>query len=217
MKSKYWLILLSTALVSCSKSLVYSPSLNLTTTPINKSDIDIQGSLEMLPETRPEELGGTPTTFGFNGQISYGFSDRFNLTAKGWSDLQNRENQNRTGFALNGQFLKDLSANNKLIVMPRIGIALSGNEVAGYGLGSSLIYQNIVNDKFSWYGGAGAVWGFRYLEKDLNHKNESKLPMGIGAIGNLGLSWQCSYDFRINMEINPTYQINTFDENSQFM
>jgi len=204
-------------LTGCSKSLVYSPSINLTNQPIKEKEVDIQVSAELLPETRPEELQGNQTTFGLSGQLSYGFSDKFNLTVKGWGDAEGRGSLIRSGYSLNGQFIKTLSERNRIILLPRIGIALNGNDIAGYGLGASMIYQNSINQKVSWYGGSGLLWGFRYLEKDTNSENEEKLPMGFGIVGNLGIGWQISNSIRLNCEANPAYQINTFDGNSQML
>ena len=204
-------------LTSCSKSLVYSPSINLTNHPIQEKEIDLQGGVELLPEARPEELNGNQTTFGFSGQMSYGFSEKFNLTIKGWADIEGRESLIRSGYSLTGQFIKSLSERKRVILLPRIGIALNGNDITGYGLGTSMIYQNSINQKLSWYGGTGLLWGFRYLEKDTNNENEEKIPMGFGILGNLGIGWQLSNNIRLNCELSPIYQINTFDENSQFL
>ncbi len=211
------LIMFIGLLSSCSKSLVYSPSINLTNQPIKEKQIDLQGAFELLPEARPEELGGSPITAGVSGQISYGFTERFNLTLKGWGDISSREPSIRTGYSLTGQFIKLYSEQNRLIILPRIGMALSGSDIAGYGLGLSTIYQSNINEKLSWYAGGGLIWGFRYLSKDFNRANEIKLPMGIGIMGNLGIGWQISKNFRLNCELNPIYQINTFDRNSQFL
>ena len=208
------LIVLST---SCSKSLVYSPSVNLTNQPLKEKELDLQGGIEMLPETRPEELKEAQTTFGMSGQLLYGFTDNFSLGIKGWADLEGRENLIRTGFSLNAQFQKTIDENNRIIILPRIGMALNGNEISGYGIGTSVIYQNVISQKLSWYGGLGLLWGFRYLEKDPNYQNEEKIPMGFGFIGNLGLGYQLSNTFRLNCELSPIYQINTFDENSQLL
>jgi hypothetical protein len=204
-------------LSSCSKSLVYSPSINLTNQPIKEKEIDIQGNIELLPETRPEVLRGNQTTLGLGGQLCYGFTDRFNLTIKGWADIEGRESLTRSGYSLNGQFIKSISENHRLIILPRIGIALNGTDISGYGFGASMIYQNSINQKLSWYGGGGLIWGFRYLEKETNSQNEEKLPIGFGIVGNLGISWQLSNSIRLNCEINPIYQINTFDENAQIL
>lgn len=204
-------------LTSCSRSLVYSPSINLTNKPLKEKEIDLQGGAELLPETRPEELQGNQTTLGLSGQFSYGFSDKFNLTIKGWADIEGRESLIRSGYSLNGQIIKVLSERDRVIILPRIGIALNGNDITGYGLGTSMIYQNSINQKLSWYGGAGLLWGFRYLEKDINSDNEEKIPMGFGVVGNLGLVWQLSNHLRLNCELNPIYQINPFDNNSQIL
>jgi hypothetical protein len=204
-------------LTSCSKSYVYSPSINLTNQPIKAKEVDIQGGVELLPETRPGELKGNQTTLGLSGQLSYGFSNRFNLTIKGWADLEGRQSLIRYGYSLNGQFIKTISEGKRVIFLPRIGIALSGSNIGGYGLGTSVVYQNSINQKLSWYGGAGFLWGYRYLDKITNRENEKKIPMGFGIIGNLGIGWQVFSDMRLNCEISPIYQINTFDGNTQIL
>lgn len=211
------IILLIGLFTSCSKSLVYSPSINLINQPLKEKEVDIQGGVELLPETRPEKLQGSQITFGMSGQLSYGFTDKFNLSIKGWVDIEDRESVIRSGYSLNGQFIKTIDERSRVIILPRIGIALNGNNIAGYGLGTSMIYQNSINQKLSWYGGIGLLWGFRYLEKELNFENEEKLPMGFGVIGNVGIGWQLSNRIRFNCELNPIYQINTFDKNSQII
>ncbi|HMQ85166.1 MAG TPA: hypothetical protein PKA00_19810 [Saprospiraceae bacterium] len=217
MIKKILILVIIGLLTGCSRSLVYSPSINLSNKPLKEKEIDFQGGVELLPETRPEELQGNQTTLGLSGQLSYGFSDKFNLTIKGWADIEGRESLIRSGYSLNGQLIKILSERDRVIIIPRTGIALNGNEITGYGLGTSVIYQNTINQKLSWYGGAGLLWGFRYLEKETNKDNEEKIPMGFGIVGNLGLGWQLSNDLRINCELNPVYQINTFDNNSQIL
>ncbi|MCB9352968.1 MAG: hypothetical protein R2791_04845 [Saprospiraceae bacterium] len=205
-------------LLGCSKSLVYSPSVHLSNRPLKEKEIDLQGGVELLPEARPETLGGNPTTLGMHGQIGYGFGNRFNMSVKGWVDMEGRENLTRTGYSLAGQFLLPVDSSSRWIVLPRIGMALNGSEVSGYGIGTSLLYQQSINRNISWYGGLGLAWGFRYLDrKDLNTENEEKLPMGLGLIGNAGLSWEFIDRLRLNVELSPIYQLNTFDENSQFL
>lgn len=211
------LLLLASCLISCSKSLVYSPSINLTTKPLKEKEIDVQGGLELLPEARPEALGGSPTTLGLTGQFSYGFTDKFNLSVKAWLDVEEREAFTRLGYSLAAQFIKPMGEGNSLIFLPRIGIALNGSNVNAYGIGASAVYQAELNENLSWYGGLGWLWGFRKLEQMTNDNNEEKLPMGIGLMGNLGLSWQLFDAFRLNCELNPIYQVNAFDENTQFL
>jgi|GEM_PF-1071557 len=217
MRNNTWIIILIGLSTSCSKSLVYSPSINLANQPLREKEIDLQGGVELLPETRPEVLQGNQTTLGISGQLSYGFSDKFNLTLKGWADIEGRENLVRSGYSLNGYFLKTIGEDSRVIMLPRLGIALNANEISGYGLGTSVLYQKAINQNLSWYGGVGLLWGFRYLEKETNSENEEKLPMGLGIVGNLGLGWQLSNAIRLNFELNPVYQINTFDKNTQIL
>lgn len=216
MKSRL-LILIIGLFTSCSPSLVYSPSIGLTNKPLKDKQIDLQGSVELFPETRAEVLNTKNTSLGASGQLSYGFSDKFNLTLKGWIDIEGRKNTLRSGYSLTGQFLKPIDAHSRLIILPRVGIALSENDVSGYGLGSSVIYQKSIYRNLSWYGGAGLFWGFRSLEKEFTVAREERFPMGLGIIGNLGLGWQLSKSIRLNAEVNPIYQLNNFDKNTQFL
>lgn len=212
-----WIILIIGILTSCSNSLVYSPSINLPNKPLKEKEIDLQGGLELLAETRPEELQGNQTTLGLGGQLSYGFSNKFNLSLKGWADIEGRENSIRSGYALNGQFIKLIDEESRIITIPRLGIVLDGNEISGYGIGTSILYQKSISKIFSWYGGVGLLWGFRDLDKEKNYNDKEKLPMGFGILGNLGIGCQLLNTIRLNLEINPIYQINTFDENSQML
>lgn len=201
----------------CSRSVVYSPSINLPNKILAKNEIDVQAGIELLPEARPEVLMGNQTTLGINGQLSYGFGDKFNLSVKSWADIEGRENVVRSGFSLNAQFIKNIDEQSRLILLPRFGIALNAADIVGYGLGSSVLYHRTLKEKLSWYGGVGAAWGFRYLEKDLDAEMNEELPMGLGLIGNLGIGWELATNFRLNAELNPIYQINTFENNSQFL
>lgn len=202
---------------SCTKSMVYSPSLNLPNKPIREKEIDIQGGVELMPEARAENLGGSPTTFGVNGQIGYGFSDKFSLGVKGWIDAQGREGATRFGVALHGQVVRATGPTKRLVIMPRIGLALQGDQIAGYGLGASAVFQKEFSEQVAWHIGGGLAWGFRYLNEDINAAGENKIPMGFGLLGHLGLAWEFAPGLRLGVEATPLYQINTFDENQQFI
>ncbi|MBK8626642.1 MAG: hypothetical protein IPN86_14065 [Saprospiraceae bacterium] len=41
--------------------------------------------------------------------------------------------------------------------------------------------------------------------------------MGFGLLFNTGIVWDISPSLRLNMEINPVYQINTFENNQKFV
>lgn len=204
-------------LSSCSQSLVYSPSVNLSHKPLREKEIDVQAGLESLPESRPEKLGGEQTTTGFCAQVNYGFSNRFNLALKGWADLEGRTFSIRSGYALSAQFIKELKDNDRLILLPRLGMALDGNNIAAYGLSTSVLYQKSLKRNLSYYVGTGLLWGFYDLQRVLTENQELRYPMGLGLLANLGLSWQLMDNFRLNLEVNPVYQLNSFDQNSQFI
>lgn len=207
-----------TFLAGCSQSLVYSPAVNIPNKPLREDEVDLQGGVEMLPEARAENIGGNMTTFGLSGQVGYGFTDNFNMTVRGWADIEEREDYSRSGFALNAQFVKQLNLTSSLIIVPRAGIAMYGDAVDGHGFGLSVFYHKELSEKLGFYGGAGGIWGFHQLmEKDRNEKGVVRAQMGFGVISNIGISWQFFDNFRLNCEINPLYQINSFDQNEQFI
>ncbi|MEZ4985970.1 MAG: hypothetical protein R2795_13200 [Saprospiraceae bacterium] len=212
-----WAGMLFWVLSGCS-SLLYSPSLNLTNQPIQEKQIDMQGGVELLPETRmlnatfPDNL-----QLGWSGGLRYGFGKQFNMGFKAWGEFSPRQTLLRGGGSIDAQFLRIISPQTRLILLPRVGIALNGNSIAGYGLSASAIYQREVSDHFSWYGGIGAVWGVKDFTQEQNIANELKMPMGAGVVGNLGIGWQLTNGLRANIELNPILQLNTFDNRQQFL
>jgi len=214
--------------ISCSNSLIYSPALNLPVRPIAKDNIDISGGVELLSETRPgeeisnnfeipnlvgtdEELYGN-STFGYNFQLGYGFSDKFNLYIRGWGDLENTGEYFRTGYALSSTLtLSELSESSRLMLIPRVGLALDGNYIGGYGLGLSSAIHHRFTDNFAFYSGLGFVWGFSEIGTIQDGEN------GIGIIGNVGTSYEIFDNFRVNLELTPIYQINLYDDNQKFV
>lgn len=206
-------------LASCSQSAVYSPSYNLSTESLKKDQIDFQGGIELMPEARTETLGGRPSTLGLNTQINYGISDEFNLGVKAWGDIEGRESVNRGGFAISAQFIRTLSESEKLIILPRAGMALSNGieSVLGYGFSSTLLYQKTIHSNVSLYTGLGVIYGIHDLGLGINARNIQRLQSGFGLTANAGLAWQFYSNFRLNFELNPVYQINNFDENAQLL
>ena len=101
--------------------------------------------------------------------------------------------------------------------MPRIGFAAQDTDISGYGLATSILYQKTVHSSLGYYGGMGLAWGFEDLTKRENSFNENKIPMGFGVIGNFGLTWEVFKNMRLNIELNPIYQINTFDKQNHFI
>jgi len=203
-------------LVSCSPSLVYSPSFNLEHARLAKNDLDISGSMELLPETRPEQSIES-FALGYQAQIRYAFGDDFVMGLKTWGDLEGKFLDFRSGYALTTQFTKALSERERLLFIPRAGISLSGSEIAGYGLNANLLYQYMFTTKLSVYGGAGLLWGFYDLEQYTTNLGELRYPMGYAINTNLGMAYRINPQLRLNAEINPIFQINNFDQNQSFV
>lgn len=79
------------------------------------------------------------------------------------------------------------------------------------------VYQSNIGEKLSFSTGGGLIWGYEYLSKITNDENELKFPFGYGIQGNVGLTYQLSENIRCNLEVNPLYQINTFDDKQNFV
>jgi len=204
-------IALGLLLSSCSPSLVYSPSFNLEQTQLEKNQLDISGGAELLPETRPQESTKS-LSFGYQAQIRYGFQENLVLGIKSWGALEGEFGYFRSGYAITAQYAKALSEKSRLLIIPRVGMALSNNDISGYGLNANLLYQRMLSSKFSFYTGGGLLWGFYDLDQRRNDQDEVRYPMGWAIGGNLGLSYRLSEKLRLNAELNPIYQLNTFDK-----
>ncbi len=197
----------------CSDSVIYSPAVNLPVKPLLKNEFDLQGGIGLLPEARPHMLGGSYTTFAAIGQLSYGFSDKFSLNVKGWTDIEQRENSLRAGAALTAQFALPLNSKSWLLFLPRVGIA-TGGLGGGTGFGLSTIYQKQIKPGLSYYAGIGSLVG---LEEGFETDEGIKYASGIGLLGHAGVSWKFAGDFWLNCELTPIYQINHFENKKQFI
>jgi hypothetical protein len=212
------ILFLAILLIGCSRSAVYSPSLQLGKAPLKAKEIDVQGSIELMPEARPQSLGGKQTTTGFVGQFGYGFSERFNMYLKGWYDLENREDRLRSGYSLAAHFIKAKTSTSRVIIAPKIGISLHVNEINGYGASTAVVYHCTVGDKVGWYGGLELGWGTHDFFKEWNQDRlKDVMPMGFAALAHLGIAGELFGGLRVNAEITPVYQFNYFDDNQQFM
>jgi len=211
MKQFLFYIAITLLATSCAKSLTYSPSLNLPVQPLEKKEIDFQGGVELFPESRPDQNEIDNNSLGFHFMASYGISDKFNLSAKGWFDTSDEfDGGIRPGLSLTGQFIKELSPSSNLLFVPRVGMANLGD---GYGISTSVVYQKTANQKLSWYSGFGLGWGFSSLNKTSYNSNQAPTyPFGYIAMANLGLGYNLTSALRLNCELNPIYQINTFDD-----
>lgn len=202
---------------SCSPSLTYSPSYNLSHGSLEKDKVDLSGGIEMLPETRPEQLSVNSTHLGYNFRLAYGFRENFNMNLKAWGDIQGPYSTYRMGYALSAQIIKPLSESKRILLIPRAGIVTSGSNLGGYGLGLTALRQHDLNEQFSWYTGAGLLWGFYELEPNENSLGENEIPIGYGIKANLGLACKLANQLRLNAELNPILQLNPFDEVNHFI
>lgn len=204
-------------LTNCSSSLVYSPSMNLPQRPLAEKEVDLNGGVELFPETRPESIESKEkNAFGFNGQLGYGFTNDFSMYAKGWLTYEN-VGYNRTGFALSGVINFPINENSRYMIIPRVGMALERNEINGFGASTMFVYQSNISEKFSFTSGGGLSWGYNDLYKKSTDNFELKFPFGYGLQGNVGLTYQIFENLRCNLEVNPLYQINTFDSKQNFV
>ncbi len=213
MKQLLFLLTLVITLSNCSASLTYSPSLNLPKQPLPKGSIELQASAELFPESRPEKVDNR-LTFGVNGRVGYAFSDNFSVSANGWLDAGNGSLDSRLGFAMNAQFVKHRSPTSRIIILPRFGFVNFGE---GYGLSNSVIYQKETSENLSWYTGLGAAWGYSQLNKiSLSTFEPPRYPFGYLVMGHLGIAYNLRNSVRFNLELNPIYQINSFDNETHF-
>lgn len=173
--------------------------------------MEISGGIELLPETRPQETGSN-SSIGYQARLRYAFTDKLVLGIKTWGDITGTFNRFRSGYSLSAQTFRALSERDRILFIPKIGFAMSDNEVAGFGASASFLYQYQFHTNFSLYTGAGFLWGFYELEQALNNEMESRYPMGYGINANLGIAYRFNQKLRLNAELNPLYQINSFDQ-----
>lgn len=216
MKNGLTLLLILLYLSSCSPSLVYSPSFNLEHKKFEEKELDVSGGVELLPETRPEETSNN-FSLGYQARLRYAFTDKLVLGVKTWGDVEGTFNRFRSGYSLSGQRFFALSERERILIIPKVGIAMSDNEVLGYGVNLSFLYQYQFHANFSVYTGAGFIWGFYDLERASNSEMESRYPMGYGINTNLGIAYRFNPKLRLNAELNPVYQINSFDQVSNLI
>lgn len=218
MKAKrLFLFLLVFCSLSCTRSLVYSPSVTPTIKPLKAKELHLQGSLELFPETRPGKIDDHATTLGLTSNLSFGIKDNLGLRLKGWADIYGRQSNIRTGLALSATFAKEKSSDSRLLFIPTIGFAMDGGWFGGMGVGNTIIYQKNLSDKFSLHGGIGFNWGTEGFEKLENSFNEERLPQGSVLTSNLGFGYIVSDKLYFNFELIPMYQINSFDNKSNFL
>ncbi len=213
----FCLTVLLLTLSGCSASLIYSTSACLPAHRFEKSEVDIQGGLEWMPEARPDAIGGSPLTSAITGRIGYGVSKTFSLFAKYWVEVQHRATSPRVGFLAGSQFLKSFLDRGRLIVMPQFGLASQDLWTSGVGGGVSLLYQYDFAPSSGCYLGTGFYLGFQDFTRTTNPAGRLKMPMGWAMINHFGVALEFIKNTRINVELCPIFQFNTFEEKSHFI
>src|SRR5437016_1392104 len=92
MKNIFGFILLTILLSGCGA--IYSPTLNLPHEPLQKNEGQITGTISALPQQGEGTLG---IAYCGEGQIAYGFSDRFSVMGKAWSQASELYHLNYNG------------------------------------------------------------------------------------------------------------------------
>jgi hypothetical protein len=214
---------LTLLLTSCSQSVLYNPAISLPVKPLEEKELFVQGSLGLLPETRPELLNGPSYTYAGCFQLGYGFSDRFSMSLSGWHDFEWREFATPTsyrlryGYSITGVINKQINEKSTLLFIPRAVVALHDRMISGYGLGLSTGIHHKIHEKIGIYGAAGFACGFENTKKKVNTENELKRPAGLALIFNLGASGLIYKNFGWNFELSPIYTMNFFDNKQHFI
>jgi len=200
-------------LCSCSRSLVYSPAVSLPFRPLSENQINLQGSAELLPESRPSQTEDALTP-GISGQLTYGFSDRLAIGVRAWADTRSWDSHLRTGYSLQAQYRWQRDPKRHVYFIPRVGMALDGSWIQGFGLSSSLIWKHQTSGKLSYYFGFGAAFGHTAFSAPDIRLTSDRSPMGFAALAHLGVQWAFAEKAYLNLEANPIGLLNTYDRES---
>lgn len=221
-------VLLLLALTSCSQSLVYSPALHLSERQLQAQQVELKASVGMLPETRPLE-NLDKATLGTTIELGYGFTDAFNLALSGWkawiykrdSDgtftFKSGENAiatyaaNRGGLALSSRISLNTNSEYNIVLYPRAALLLDENEINGYGFAIPIVVLKPFSKAVYSYAGVGIAYGIKKFGNESNSQGKSVLPHGYGIIGHIGIGWNIIDQLRLTGEVNPVYQLNSFD------
>jgi len=207
-----FIITLSVTILSgCSSSLVFSPGVNLPVKTLEKSQVDVQGGVELFPETRPEYVNANVSPGG-SLLLGYGISNKTAVYAKGWIGFSERGiNGTRTGFSINMvNQLKQIGPTAKLLLLPKIGMLLDGKYRGGYGLELPLLLHYSYQQKAGFYGGFGFIYGLYDFNK-VDAGGEQKLRSGYAITNHLGSSVYLYKALRVNVELTTLFQRNRFD------
>jgi hypothetical protein len=206
------LISLSLFFFSCSPSLVYSPTLNLPSKPLEKHETRVNGGFEMLQETQPQGAHNVIAP-GLTGSVAYGFTHSFALQLKGWTSLQNvEENQFRFGFSASGMFMLNDSTNAfRYALLPCFAMTFDNNNLGwGKGIGSWLAVWFPSKSDIKPYFAVGAGLGWDDFDYPYN-------SYGWGIFLNPGISVLSGKFVEVNFELAGALVFNRYENINYFI
>jgi len=178
------------ALIISSCGTVYSPTLQLPHTPLQKDEGQITGAASSLPS--PGSLGVGFSKSG-EGSISYGFSDRLTLQGKTWSDISLFSSQGfNGGLSLSGIYLlTPHDAEIPLAIIPTSSMLIKGSSVSAMGM---------MVQTAAWFPTFGILRPYGAVGFGILANNFKDGDWGYGAVSNIGLSAKLSENFYANVE-----------------
>lgn len=207
---RLFLPLLFLVVTGCSQSLVYSPAIHLAERQLQAQQVELKAGIGLLPETRPLD-NLDKATLGATLEVGYGFTDAFNLSLSGWNVIA-KNNANRGGGALSSRVALATSTEYDIFLYPRAALLFDGNEINGYGFELPIAVLKPFSKAVYSYAGVGIAYGTKKFSTEKNSQDELLTPHGYGIIGHIGIGWNIIDNLRLTGEINPIYQINSFDD-----
>ncbi len=190
MKKIIFPIFLAAAISSCGS--IYSPTLNLPHEPLAKNQGLLTGTLSVLPQQ------GSLGTLGLagcgEGQIAYGFSDRFSIVGKAWSQASELYNMSYNGgTTLSGVYrISSDEASIPLAVIASTTMLIEGREIKANG-GSAYLS--------AWLPEFGIFRPYLATGAGIMAVNFKSNDWGYGGLLNAGISTKLSKHLFANFEV----------------
>jgi len=201
-------IIIIVLIAGCTRSLVYSPSMNLPPQPLKQKEAQVLGGVGFFPETRPH-LVEHKSAFGTEGTFRLAFCDHITLQGKYWHDLSDNLDDNRYGlsFSMIAAFADSTSLRFGLI--PTAAFASGNGDFQGGGGGMFLALWYSGFSPITIYGTLGPAFGIRVTDEE-----ESK--WGWGLLINTGIAALIKKHLTINVELAGIKQENKYDHKTEY-
>ncbi len=196
-------LIASIFLSGCVTSLVYSPSMQLPTQPLQKEQGQVGVGMVLLPETRPS-IADQKSTLGTEGFIRYAFSNKFSLQARYWNDVYLYDGHYRGGFSGSGTYVfGDSLSNCQYGLTVTVGTSMDNASLTGKGTSvvGSVWLPKLHND-LRPYSSIGIIAGAH--SSDFNE-------WGGGILLQCGIGWNISRIWSVNLEGTFIGQANFYE------